>query len=80
MLQMLSILIKKGINNFPMSTDCIFFSRHHTYRKNDGKEIVLSEIGPRFEMKCKGNFMFVCFLFYGLEVYMYLNLWSICIL
>ncbi len=28
-------------------------SRHHTYKKGDKKSIELTEVGPRFEMKCK---------------------------
>ena len=27
--------------------------RHHTYKKTDHKNVVLTEVGPRFEMKCK---------------------------
>lgn len=32
-----------------------FFNRHHTYKKTDHKNIELTEVGPRFEMKCKYN-------------------------
>ena len=32
---------------------CIFICRHHVYKKEDHKNIELSEVGPRFEMKCK---------------------------
>lgn len=28
-------------------------ARHHTYKKTDHKNIELTEVGPRFEMKCK---------------------------
>lgn len=27
--------------------------RHHTYKKTDHKNIELTEVGPRFEMKCE---------------------------
>lgn len=40
----------KRVMTFANKDDYISF-RHHTYRKIDGKEIVLSEVGPRFEMK-----------------------------
>lgn len=36
--------------SFTNQDDYISF-RHHTYKKVDGKEIELSEVGPRFEMK-----------------------------
>ena len=29
-------------------------SRHHVYKKNEG-QIELTELGPRFEMKCKST-------------------------
>ena len=35
-----------------MGCKCIFFFRHHTYKKVDG-QIELTEVGPRFEMKGK---------------------------
>lgn len=28
------------------------YYRHHTYKKTDHKNIELTEVGPRFEMKC----------------------------
>lgn len=30
-----------------------FDYRHHTYKKTDHRNIELTEVGPRFEMKCK---------------------------
>ena len=37
----------------------IFYFRHHVYRKTEGgKDIELSEVGPRFEMKSKSSFCF----------------------
>lgn len=35
---------------FSNEEDVIFF-RHHTYEKRSGKEVVLHEVGPRFEMQ-----------------------------
>ena len=32
-----------------------FTDRHHVYKKGEGKEIDLKEVGPRFEMKCELN-------------------------
>jgi len=32
---------------------CLLLPRHHVYKKLDHKNIELSEVGPRFEMKCK---------------------------
>uniref|UniRef100_A0A3B4BJ43 Brix domain-containing protein n=1 Tax=Periophthalmus magnuspinnatus TaxID=409849 RepID=A0A3B4BJ43_9GOBI len=29
----------------------LFYSRHHTYKKTDHKNVELTEVGPRFEMK-----------------------------
>ena len=29
--------------------------RHHTFKKTNGKEVELKEVGPRFEMKCKSS-------------------------
>jgi len=40
----------KRILTFANKDDYISF-RHHTYKRNDGKEMVMSEVGPRFEMK-----------------------------
>ena len=37
---------------FANNQDFISF-RHHVYTKK-GKEVNLAEVGPRFEMKCKG--------------------------
>lgn len=32
-------------------TKNVFFCRHHTYKKTDHKNVALTEVGPRFEMK-----------------------------
>lgn len=29
--------------------------RHHTFKKMNGKEVELKEVGPRFEMKCESS-------------------------
>lgn len=31
----------------------IYYFRHHTYKKTDHKNVELTEVGPRFEMRCK---------------------------
>lgn len=38
------------VMTFSNEEDVIFF-RHHTYEKRSGKEVVLHEVGPRFEMQ-----------------------------
>lgn len=38
------------VMTFSNEEDVIFF-RHHTYEKRGGKEVVLHEVGPRFEMQ-----------------------------
>lgn len=35
---------------FSNEEDVVFF-RHHVYEKQGGKEVVLHEVGPRFEMQ-----------------------------
>ncbi len=35
---------------FSNEEDVVFF-RHHMYEKKGGKEVVLHEVGPRFEMQ-----------------------------
>lgn len=40
----------RRVVTFANQDDYISF-RHHTYKKGDGKEIELTEVGPRFEMK-----------------------------
>lgn len=40
----------KRVISFANRDDYISF-RHHTYKKGEGKDIVLTEVGPRFEMK-----------------------------
>lgn len=40
----------KRVITFANKDDFISF-RHHTYRRGEGKDIVLEEVGPRFEMK-----------------------------
>lgn len=35
---------------FSNEEDVVFF-RHHMYEKRGGKEVVLHEVGPRFEMQ-----------------------------
>jgi len=32
---------------------CTVLCRHHTYKKTDHKNVALTEVGPRFEMKRK---------------------------
>ncbi|KAK1792241.1 hypothetical protein P4O66_012202 [Electrophorus voltai] len=41
----------KRVITFANKDDFISF-RHHTYKKTDHKNIELTEVGPRFEMKC----------------------------
>lgn len=40
----------KRVITFANQDDYISF-RHHTYKKGDGNNIELAEVGPRFEMK-----------------------------
>lgn len=40
----------RRVITFANQNDYISF-RHHTYQKGEGREILLSEVGPRFEMK-----------------------------
>lgn len=36
-----------------LSLCILYLCRHHTYKKTDQKNIELTEVGPRFEMKCE---------------------------
>lgn len=38
------------VMTFSNEADVVFF-RHHMYEKRGGKEVVLHEVGPRFEMQ-----------------------------
>ena len=38
------------VMTFSNEEDVVFF-RHHMYEKRGGKEVVLNEVGPRFEMQ-----------------------------
>lgn len=38
------------VMTFSNEDDVVFF-RHHVYEKRGGKEVILHEVGPRFEMQ-----------------------------
>ncbi|KAM4011906.1 U3 small nucleolar ribonucleoprotein IMP4-like [Anomaloglossus baeobatrachus] len=44
----------RRVITFANQEDYISF-RHHVYKKTDHRNIELSEVGPRFEMKCSGH-------------------------
>lgn len=37
----------------------IYYFRHHTYKKTDHKNVELTEVGPRFEMRCKYGWIYL---------------------
>lgn len=36
-----------------MLTSASFLHRHHVYKKTDHRNVELTEVGPRFELKCE---------------------------
>ena len=39
----------------PLKPATSLMYRHHTFKKSNGKDVELKEVGPRFEMKCKST-------------------------
>ena len=56
-------IIEKNVSY--LHFDFLSFRRHHVYKKKEG-QIELTELGPRFEMKCKKDSIEV--LLNGLDV------------
>lgn len=44
--------LSTGFGNHYFNSNVFFYYRHHNYKKTDHKNIELTEVGPRFEMKC----------------------------
>lgn len=40
-----------GLTHIPPSAS--FLPRHHVYKKTDHRNVELTEVGPRFELKCE---------------------------
>lgn len=58
-LYLVQVSVRKDILSSQLKNKCTnteflpLLFRHHTYKKTDHKNIELTEVGPRFEMKCK---------------------------
>lgn len=43
--------VAHGLTHIPTSAS--FLPRHHVYKKTDHRNVELTEVGPRFELKCE---------------------------